>query len=132
MRSLNHSSAKDATTVQAVVATVLGVTSNYTERFREAVDLAKIDLGQLAHDVDLSYQAVKKVYDGTSKSFNAENNVKVARVLKVDSEWLATGAGQREPLPLSAQVIAALKALDPRSVGKLESELRIRFDLTAN
>lgn len=104
----------------------------YTERFRTAVERAQADLGQLAEAVGLSYQAVKKVYDGHSKSFTAENNVKVARVLKVDSEWLATGVGQPEQLPLSAQVVAALKALDPRSVGKLESELRIRFDLSAN
>ena len=47
----------------------------------------------LAREMGISYQAVKKVVDGTSTSFSAANNAEAAQVLKLNPDWLATGKG---------------------------------------
>lgn len=47
----------------------------------------------MARDLGVSYQAVKKLLDGASKSLASRNNAKAAEVLGVRSQWLATGDG---------------------------------------
>lgn len=58
-----------------------------------------MDPGELAFELDISYQAVKKVLDGKSAAFSAPNHAKAAIALNVSSDWLAlgTGAMEREP-----------------------------------
>ena len=51
-----------------------------------------ITITRLANELGMSYQGVKKVYDGNAPSgFNSLNNLNAARLLGVDPEWLATG-----------------------------------------
>ncbi len=49
----------------------------------------------LANKMGMTYQGVKKVLDGRSKAFSASNNAKAAGLLNVNSDWLATGRGER-------------------------------------
>jgi phage repressor protein C with HTH and peptisase S24 domain len=57
----------------------------------------KVSATELADGIGISYQAVKKVLEGTSTAFTAANNSAAARILDVNSDWLATGQGPREP-----------------------------------
>lgn len=54
---------------------------------------AKVDTAELARSLKISYQAVRKVLLGGQ--FGTENNAAAARRLKVNSDWLATGKGER-------------------------------------
>lgn len=67
---------------------------DYTERLACAMKHAGASKPALAKAVGISYQAVKKVLDGGSRSLTAENNAKAARFLGVSSHWLATGEGE--------------------------------------
>lgn len=64
---------------------------DYTERFQAALAYAGLDLSSLADKLGVSYTAVKKVHDGQSKEFKASNNAHAARILGVNSDWLAIG-----------------------------------------
>ena len=66
---------------------------DYSERLQAAMTLRKISVAELAKGIGLSYQAVKKVFDGKSNAFTAENNSKAAKVLGIHPDWLATGLG---------------------------------------
>lgn len=65
----------------------------YKDRLAQAMNAANVDTTQLAKLVGVSYQAAKKVVDGTSRAFSAENNSFAAKALNVSSDWLATGKG---------------------------------------
>lgn len=69
--------------------------TDYASRFNDAMRAA----GKTEHDVaealGITYQAVKKILNGTSKMLRADNNVVAARLFGVSSEWLATGKGSR-------------------------------------
>lgn len=52
-----------------------------------------ISRADLARAMGISYVAVKKVLDGQTRAFTAENNSKVAALLGVSADWLATGDG---------------------------------------
>jgi phage repressor protein C with HTH and peptisase S24 domain len=64
---------------------------------------AGVSTTQLARELDISYQAVKKVLSGGSGAFNAENNAAAARFLGVSSDWLATGKGERAAAPVASE-----------------------------
>lgn len=64
---------------------------DYWERLQAAITHAGVTLRDLQLHLDVSYQAMKKVADGKTKSLSAENNAHAARFLKVNSHWLATG-----------------------------------------
>lgn len=64
---------------------------DYCERFVKAMADSKKDTHAVAKAVGITYQAVKKVEIGTTRMLAADNNVKAARFMGVDSEWLATG-----------------------------------------
>lgn len=66
---------------------------NFSERLAAAMKAAGMDITALSKGVGVSYQAVKKALEGGK--FKAENNIKAAEVLGVNSEWLATGRGPR-------------------------------------
>lgn len=67
----------------------------YKDRLAEAMRDAGMSKQQLADALRISYQAVKKVLDGASKSLSAANNEAAADALKVNSLWLATGKGPK-------------------------------------
>lgn len=68
----------------------------YRERLANAMKEANVQASELAGAVGISYQAVKKVLDGVSNAFSADNNSKAAKFLHVSSDWLATGRGERK------------------------------------
>lgn len=69
---------------------------DYKDRLNQAMKARNIDTAFLAKEVGVSYQAAKKVVDGDSRAFSAENNAKAAHVLGVSSDWLALGYGEME------------------------------------
>ena len=92
--------------------------TSYASRLQQAMRDAGRDpddtnsIGWLAEQLRVSYQAAKKAVDGATKALTAENNVRAARALGVNSEWLATGEGSRAAvgLPISAELLRALLA----------------------
>ena len=71
--------------------------TTYTERFVESIKKigrkpeSSKDVRWLAEQTGVSYQAMKKVIAGTTNMLAADNNVRAAKALRVNSEWLATG-----------------------------------------
>ncbi len=71
---------------------------------------------RVADVLGLSYQAVKKVLDGKSKTFSATNNARIADFLAVDPTWLATGHGlmpARAPLGPAGDVQMTVRESGP-------------------
>ena len=58
------------------------------------MDRIGIKRARLAEELGVSYVAVKKVLDGQTRAFTAENNSKAAAFLGVSPDWLATGEGK--------------------------------------
>lgn len=77
---------------------------DYSERIAASMKNAGVSVSSLAANLGVSYQAVKKVVDGKSRAFTAENNAKAAAFLRVSPDWLATGSGEMLPAiaPLSS------------------------------
>ena len=70
----------------------------YKERLTQALEMAARSTKELQLHLGVTYQAMKKLEDGKTKVFSAENNARAARFLDVDAFWLATGEGQPRPL----------------------------------
>ncbi|NHC62202.1 S24 family peptidase [Paenalcaligenes suwonensis] len=83
---------------------------DYSERLVWAMKRAGADERWLSGRLGVSYQAVKKVVDGKSSALNAANNSFAARLLGVNSDWLATGDGEPESEP-SNEVIPVTRNL---------------------
>ncbi len=66
---------------------------DYSERLKAAMGYAGVKIPALAAALGVSYQAIKKVLDGKSKSLDAKNNAQAAKFLNVSHYWLATGEG---------------------------------------
>ena len=64
---------------------------DYVERLELALKHAQVTPKDLQVHLGVSYQAMKKLMDGVSKSLSAENHARAARFLGVNSYWLATG-----------------------------------------
>lgn len=78
----------------------------------------------LAAELSVSYQAVKKVVDGKSAAFSAANNAYAARALKVTGDWLATGEG-----PMRAPQSAwPFPSIDEQAVSSLSHDDLVRLD----
>ena len=75
----------------------------FKARLREAIGLSGVEpLGNdLAHELaiasQMTYTGIKAAVDldGKTKSLNAKSNALLARHLKVDAHWLATGEGSK-------------------------------------
>ena len=69
----------------------------YWDRLKLAMDAKALrdkvafDITQLSDSMPVTYQAVAKVKNGGA--FGAKNNIRAAKILGVNSEWLATGQG---------------------------------------
>ena len=61
------------------------------------MDRIGIKRARLAEELGVSYVAVKKVLDGQTRAFTAENNSKAAAFLGVSPDWLARGEGEMLP-----------------------------------
>lgn len=72
------------------------VANGYDERFAALLAERRLTPKDMADQLKVSYQAVKKIVDGKSKMMAADNNARAAAILGVDSDWLATGEGSRE------------------------------------
>jgi len=103
-RALNHSSPKEATIVHHQPPT-LATMVDYGTRLAEAMKHAQSSPTALSKALGVSYQAVKKVLDGKSLALNAENHMRAARFLGVNSYWLATG---EESLSLKSPAAAPI------------------------
>ena len=68
----------------------------YKDRLDEAMKKEGMAPTALAASLGVSYQAVKKVLDGSTRAFTAANNARAAAALKVNPNWLATGQGDRD------------------------------------
>lgn len=69
----------------------------YGQRLKKTMATAKKSRKELALTLGCTVQAIGMVITGGGKlerGLSAENNVKAARYLRVDSYWLATGEGE--------------------------------------
>lgn len=66
---------------------------DYGERLKKAMEAEQVTVQALADQLKVTYQAVKKVLDGKTKSFNAPNHEDACQVLNVSGRWLAKGEG---------------------------------------
>lgn len=74
----------------------------YSDRLGHAMEAAGMDVASMAREMGVSYQAVRKAVDGGK--FGTDNNSKAASILKVSSDWLATGKGPRKTLAVAPSV----------------------------
>jgi transcriptional regulator with XRE-family HTH domain len=65
----------------------------YGERLKQAMEAEQVTVQALADQLKVTYQAVKKVLDGKTKSFNAPNHEDACQILNVSGRWLAKGEG---------------------------------------
>lgn len=93
------------------------------------------DASRLAKELKVSYQAIKKVRDGGS--LGSKNNLKAAKLFKVNPDWLATGLGPKTLLPSAAAHpswefetvdIARWNALSERQKGRVEKAINDELD----
>lgn len=112
--------------------------SDYTARFVQAVQdagrdpFSSKDVGWLADKLNISYQAMKKVISGDTRMMAADNNVKAAMLLGVNSEWLATGEGPQRigaHWPLSRELLKAVAAAPEHVKRQAENAARNVLDM---
>jgi transcriptional regulator with XRE-family HTH domain len=90
---------------------------SYKNRLKELMDAKGIGRGELASEIGISYQGVRKVFDSDG-AFGSENNLKAADYFGVNPRWLATGEGDsrptkaQEPVGYSAEALALAWLLD--------------------
>jgi hypothetical protein len=90
----------------------------YKDRLQSAMKEANVSIAMLAKELKISYQAVKKVLDGKTATFDAANHAKAARYLKRSPDWLLDGTtpvaveGEKLPIPLSPQAVELAKLFD--------------------
>lgn len=80
----------------------------YGDRLAAAMKAAGMKTADLARELGLSYQAVRKVLLGGK--FGTDANAAAARVLGVSSDWLATGRAQEQwPSPDMKEEVLLLR-----------------------
>lgn len=109
----------------------------YAARLQDAMRCAgrdpddTVSVRWLADQLSVSYQAAKKAISGDTKALTADNNVKAARALGVNSEWLATGEGASASAasPFSADLMRAIQAAPPNVRRQAENAIRAMLDM---
>ena len=105
---------------------------DYAERLAGAMKHSGATKTTLANAIGISYQAVKKVLDGGSRSLSAENNAKAARFLGVSSHWLATGDGEMlEGASSSAAVAVSRPPQEPAESAQMSETAPLMADMQA-
>lgn len=92
---------------------------DFKDRLAWAMKEENVGTQQLADHLHVSYQAIKKLLDGTSKSMTAKNNDAAASFLKVSSRWLASGKGPRRLNARSEHAAVAQEPIAPYGSGPL-------------
>lgn len=87
---------------------------SYWDRLKPALDAHRMSASRLAAALGISYQAVKKVRDGGD--FGSANNLRAARLLGLNPEWLATGVGPRSTDATSTIPLAHPVSHSPRKI----------------
>lgn len=107
---------------------------DYSERLGASMKQAGMSVARLASRLGISYQAVKKVVDGKSRAFSAENNARAAALLDVNPDWLATGKGEMSQRHEEKAQIAPhlLPGLIPENLSKEALDLAVHFDMLTN
>lgn len=95
---------------------------DYWKRLLEAMTHAGVAKAQLQAHLGVSYQAMKKLEDGKTKSLTAENNAKAAKFLGVNAYWLATG--EETMLKIDAGAAYRMESPTPPSI----QEKRASYD----
>lgn len=133
---LNHGSTENATEVQTNGGTVSTVVEEYKDRLTKAMSQAGFSTQALADALGISYQAVRKVLEGGK--FGTTNNAKAAKVLQVNSDWLATGRGPMKGTSPgratsdgwpSEEIRQKAVRLKPKELSKLDGIIRAYLDL---
>lgn len=133
---LNHGSTQIATEVQTNGGTVSTVVEEYKDRLALAMKNAHFEVQALADALGVSYQAVRKVMEGGK--FGTTNNVQAAKILQVNSDWLATGKGPMKGAASSRashgawpseEITQKLLRLRPKDLAKLDGMVRVYLDL---
>lgn len=91
---------------------VVAPPSTLKQRLADAMDRAGKDVAALARDMGLSYQAVRKWTDGKTVELTASNNSKLAKLLNVDPDWLATGEGSMDCSQATGEAARLLRELE--------------------
>lgn len=108
----------------------------YKDRLAKAMKRASFGTQALADALQVSYQAVRKVLEGGK--FGTTNNAKAAKILQVNSDWLATGRGPMTGSTTSREFQGAwpseeirqrLIKLKPKDIAKLDGIVRLYLDL---
>ncbi|WP_052019427.1 helix-turn-helix domain-containing protein [Pelistega indica] len=89
------------------------------ERLVYAIELAGIRQVDIAHAVGVSPASVNDWLSGKSQNIRGENLVRVAKLLRVDANWLATGFG-------SINTRWPFKKLDPEDFDHLPEDVLSR------
>jgi transcriptional regulator with XRE-family HTH domain len=105
---------------------------DYKDRFATAMELSGKDVHAIAKDLGVTYQAIKKILNGSTKMPRADHSAIAAGAMKVDSVWLATGAGTPRGAhvwPFSEDLLAAAIAADASTQRQLENVARATLGL---
>jgi transcriptional regulator with XRE-family HTH domain len=77
-------------------------------RLELALENGKMKQGELAKGVGMTPAGMSKLLTGKSKTLTASHAFKIARLCRVDAEWLATGRGRHDAQPTEKH-----KKIDP-------------------
>lgn len=102
---------------------------NYKDRLAAAMKASGNTDAQLAKSLGVSIQAVRKVAAGTTTAFTAENNSKAAQFLRVDPDWLATGAGEMISEKVWPFVLVTPRQIQSLNAKHLEMVQKFALDL---
>lgn len=93
---LNHGSKKCTTPVQPFVDTIATMVGKYWDRLHPEMEARQWGIQRMADSIGVSFQAIAKVRDGGA--LGTLNNIKAAKVLGLNPNWLATGEGKKYDL----------------------------------
>lgn len=98
-------------------------------RLKRAMARANVDVAELARGTGLSYQGIKKAYDGKTKTMELDSADAIAKVLQCNKYWLAGGDGDPEFKNLEAASSSPSSAPVPTPLAASISELEEPPDL---
>jgi transcriptional regulator with XRE-family HTH domain len=105
--------------------------SSLQDRIRLALSRARINASALAKRAQVSRGTVSLWVNGPTQTIEGDNLVRAAKVLGVDTHWLATGEGvphQDEP-PGAEEPRASYEVISARPIGQLLDTLRGEISL---
>lgn len=74
-------------------ATIVAMNEDLEHRLKRAMARVQIDVAELARKTGLTYQGVKKAFDGKTKNMELDSAAAIAKVLRCNKHWLASGEG---------------------------------------